>query len=186
MPLVRLMRAEGDEDFIAVQRRMRRTDLEEPVDRTFLGGLRRTSPADLAADEAWRFAPVGVLSHASSSLLPSPSQGPAAAAALCELARVGEDGPLRALLPAEQPWQPSQLSATQGDEPRSVEAAAGDGSAEARATAKMMTRWRMRCRTLWTDEETSACQPILHGRRDVRDLTGWTCGRTSIADWAGV
>ena len=45
------------------ERRMRRTDLEEPVDRTFLGGLRRTSPADLAADEAWRFAPVGVLSH---------------------------------------------------------------------------------------------------------------------------
>ena len=63
VPLVRLMRAEGDEDFIAVQRRMRRTDLEEPVDRTFLGGLRWTSPADLAADEAWRFAPVGVLSH---------------------------------------------------------------------------------------------------------------------------
>ena len=61
--LKRLMRAAGDEPFIEVQRRMRRTDVAQPVDPDFLKKLRTVTAADIAADESWRFTPVGVLSH---------------------------------------------------------------------------------------------------------------------------
>ena len=42
---------------------MRNTEAEWPVSRAFVRKLRRVTQADLAADEEWRFAPVGVLSH---------------------------------------------------------------------------------------------------------------------------
>ena len=61
--LVRLMRARGDEQFIAYQRQMRRAADRQPVPDAFVRALRRVSAADLAADGAWRFAPIGVLSH---------------------------------------------------------------------------------------------------------------------------
>ena len=61
--LRRLMRAQGDAAFIAFQQAMRRTDAPMPVPDAFLRALRPTSAADVAADSAWRFAPVGVLAH---------------------------------------------------------------------------------------------------------------------------
>ena len=61
--LVRLMRAAGDQPFIDVQRHMRRTDVAQPVDPAFLEQLSVVKAADIAADEGWRFSPVGVLSH---------------------------------------------------------------------------------------------------------------------------
>ena len=61
--LKRLMRAQGDEQFIAHQRQMRRAADRQPVPDAFVRALRRVSPADVAADSAWRFAPIGVLSH---------------------------------------------------------------------------------------------------------------------------
>ena len=61
--LVRLMRAKDDPAFIEAQLRMRRTDIAQPVSDEFAEALKAVSAADLAADEAWRFAPVGVLSH---------------------------------------------------------------------------------------------------------------------------
>eukprot|EP00966_Prymnesium_polylepis_P319841 7376263-Prymnesium_polylepis.1 len=57
------MRAEGDTRFIEIQRKMRRTDVAQPVDAAFVRQLRPVSAADRAADEAWRFPPIGVLSH---------------------------------------------------------------------------------------------------------------------------
>lgn len=61
--LTRLMRARTDQPFIEHQLRMRRTDVRYPISREFLSGLRTVSAADLRADAAWMFAPVGVLSH---------------------------------------------------------------------------------------------------------------------------
>ena len=57
------MRAKDDPAFIEAQLRMRRTDIAQPVSDEFAEALKAVSAADLAADEAWRFAPVGVLSH---------------------------------------------------------------------------------------------------------------------------
>ena len=61
--LKRLMRAKDDPDFIEVQRQMRDPDVERPVPGAFLDKLHTLSAADLAEDEEWRFAPVGVLNH---------------------------------------------------------------------------------------------------------------------------
>lgn len=58
--LTRLMRARDDELFIAYQQQMR-TDMPHPVPDAFLKALRMVSRADLEADAAWRFAPIGVL-----------------------------------------------------------------------------------------------------------------------------
>ena len=92
------------------------------------------TPALVPVEAPWQPSQLSATQNATASQVPSPSQGPAAAAALCELARVGAVGPTQALLPAEQPWQPSQLSATQGGEPQL--AAADDGSAGARVVAE--------------------------------------------------
>ena len=62
--LRRNMRAMFDPAFVKVQEQMRDTDLEWPVSTAFVRGLRKVSTADLASDEEWRFAPVGVLQHA--------------------------------------------------------------------------------------------------------------------------
>ena len=65
--LKRLMRVDdGDPDapaFREMQLSMRGTGAEQPVPGKLLARLRALSPADLAADEEWRFAPVGVLAH---------------------------------------------------------------------------------------------------------------------------
>ena len=85
------------------------------------------TPALLPVEPPWQPSQLSATQNATASQVPSPSQGPAAAAALCELAGVGAVGPTPALLPVALPWQPSQLSATQGGELPSVEAAAGGG-----------------------------------------------------------
>ena len=61
--LKRLMRARDDPDFIEYQLQMRRTELHHPVPDAFLQQLRAVSRTDLEEDAAWRFAPIGVLSH---------------------------------------------------------------------------------------------------------------------------
>ena len=61
--LKRLMRAQGDQTFINFQLAMRRTDAEQPVPEGLLRALRTVSGADVSRDAAWRFTPVGVLSH---------------------------------------------------------------------------------------------------------------------------
>lgn len=61
--LTRLMRARTDPDFIKHQQHMRRTDVSHPVSQAFLKALHTTSVADVRADAAWKFAPIGVLSH---------------------------------------------------------------------------------------------------------------------------
>ena len=61
--LKRLMRARDDPDFIEYQLQMRRTELHHPVPDAFLQQLRSVSRKDLEEDAAWRFAPIGVLSH---------------------------------------------------------------------------------------------------------------------------
>ena len=61
--LTRLMRAKGDEQFIAHQRHMRRAGEHQPVPSNFVRSLRRVTADDMAKDSAWRFAPIGVLSH---------------------------------------------------------------------------------------------------------------------------
>jgi hypothetical protein len=61
--LKRLMRADGDEAFIAGQKHMRRVDVAQPVTDAFVERLHTVSAADLGSDERWRFAPIGVLSR---------------------------------------------------------------------------------------------------------------------------
>jgi hypothetical protein len=61
--LHRLMRARNDPDFIAVQQRMRQTELLHPVPGDFVNKLRMVTLDDIARDPAWRFAPIGVLTH---------------------------------------------------------------------------------------------------------------------------
>ena len=61
--LIQLIRARDDAAFIAYQQQMRRMNAAQPVPRAFLDALRTVSDADVAADAAWRFAPIGVLSH---------------------------------------------------------------------------------------------------------------------------
>ena len=65
--LTRLMRVDADdpdaEAFTQVQLHMRRMDVEQPVPDALMRRLRAISTADLAEDEEWRFAPVGVLTH---------------------------------------------------------------------------------------------------------------------------
>ena len=61
--LKRLMRARDDPTFIDTQQRMRQTDSQRPVCKTFLQGLRPVSESDVADDPEWRFAPVGVVSR---------------------------------------------------------------------------------------------------------------------------
>ncbi len=61
--LHRLMRARSDPDFIAVQQRMRQTELLHPVPGDFVSKFRMVTLDDIARDPAWRFAPVGVLTH---------------------------------------------------------------------------------------------------------------------------
>jgi len=61
--LHRLMRAKDDPDFISVQLRMRQTELLHPVPDDFLKQLHTVTLDDMAKDPAWRFAPIGVLTH---------------------------------------------------------------------------------------------------------------------------
>jgi hypothetical protein len=61
--LTRLMRAEGDDDFIDAQKRMRRTAVAQPIDQALLDRLRPLSAADVSADEEWLFAPLAVLTQ---------------------------------------------------------------------------------------------------------------------------
>ena len=61
--LARMMRAKGDAPFVDAQVHMRRTDTDQPVTDEFVARLRTVSAADLAEDETWRFAPIGVLSQ---------------------------------------------------------------------------------------------------------------------------
>ena len=61
--LKRLMRAKDDPAFIDHQLQMRRTELHHPIPDEFLQQLRTVSRTDLKEDAAWRFAPIGVLSH---------------------------------------------------------------------------------------------------------------------------
>ena len=61
--LKRLMRARDDPAFIDYQLQMRRTELHHPVPDALLQQLRSVSRNDLEEDAAWRFAPIGVLSH---------------------------------------------------------------------------------------------------------------------------
>jgi hypothetical protein len=61
--LHRLMRAKDDPDFIDVQLRMRQTDILHPIPVDFLKQLRPVTLEDIAQDPAWRFAPIGVLTH---------------------------------------------------------------------------------------------------------------------------
>ena len=67
------------------------------------------TPALLPVEPPWQPSQLSATQNATASQVPSPSQGPAAAAALCELAGVGAVGPPPALLPVALPWQPSQL-----------------------------------------------------------------------------
>ena len=61
--LTRLMRARDDGAFIDYQLQMRNPNVEWPVPSAFMAQLRKLSDADVAADEEWRFAPVGTLSR---------------------------------------------------------------------------------------------------------------------------
>jgi hypothetical protein len=61
--LKRLMRARNDPDFTAVQLRMRQTELLHPVPGDFISKLRTITLNDIEKDPAWRFAPIGVLTH---------------------------------------------------------------------------------------------------------------------------
>ncbi len=61
--LTRLMRAATDTAFIEFQLQLRRTELLHPISDQFLRQLRKVSDDDIARDPAWRFAPIGVLSH---------------------------------------------------------------------------------------------------------------------------
>ena len=65
--LTRLMRAMDDPSFVDAQIKMRRTNVVRPVDDALLNRLANPtlqySAADINTDEAWRFAPHGVLSQ---------------------------------------------------------------------------------------------------------------------------
>ena len=61
--LTRLMRAAGDDAFIDAQKRMRRTDVAQPIDQALLDRLHPLSMADVLADEEWLFAPLAVLTQ---------------------------------------------------------------------------------------------------------------------------
>ena len=61
--LKRLMRAAGDDAFIDAQKRMRRTDVAQPIDQALLDRLHPLSRADVSADEEWLFAPMAVLTQ---------------------------------------------------------------------------------------------------------------------------
>ena len=61
--LTRLMRAAGDDAFIDAQKRMRRTDVAQPIDQALLAQLYPLSAADVLADEEWLFAPMAVLTQ---------------------------------------------------------------------------------------------------------------------------
>ncbi len=61
--LKRLMRARNDPYFIDVQLRMRQTELLHPVPGDFISSLRTITLNDIENDPAWRFAPIGVLTH---------------------------------------------------------------------------------------------------------------------------
>ncbi len=61
--LKRLMRSRDDPEFIDIQQQMRKTELIHPIPDSLLQQLRTITPEDLAKDPAWRFAPIGVLSH---------------------------------------------------------------------------------------------------------------------------
>lgn len=61
--LARMMRAKEDPTFVDALSNMRRPDIDQPVTDEFVAGLRTVSAADLAQDETWRFAPIGVLSQ---------------------------------------------------------------------------------------------------------------------------
>ena len=61
--LHRLMRAKDDPDFIAVQHQMRQTEILHPIPEDFLKQLRPVTLEDITQEPAWRFAPIGVLSH---------------------------------------------------------------------------------------------------------------------------
>jgi hypothetical protein len=57
------MRAAGDDAFIDAQKRMRRTDVAQPIDQALLDRLHPLSRADVSADEEWLFAPMAVLTQ---------------------------------------------------------------------------------------------------------------------------
>ena len=61
--LVRTMRCRNDPEFGEVQRIMRDTGSDWPVPASFVDGLREVSSEDVAADRAWVFAPIAVLSQ---------------------------------------------------------------------------------------------------------------------------
>jgi hypothetical protein len=61
--LVRTMRCKNDPEFGEVQRAMRDTESDSPVPAKFVDGLREVSSEDVAADPAWLFAPIAVLSQ---------------------------------------------------------------------------------------------------------------------------
>ena len=61
--LTRLMRAQGDRTFIEYMKAMRRTHVTHPIPQAFLDKLEPVSAKDVQQDGAWRFAPIGVLSH---------------------------------------------------------------------------------------------------------------------------
>ena len=60
--LWRIMRAVGDPEFVQAQMRLRKIDDPSPA-ADIVRRLRLLSAADVKGDEAWRFAPIGVLSH---------------------------------------------------------------------------------------------------------------------------
>jgi len=59
----RIMRCVDNHDFARVQRGMRSTTSVQPVPDDLVAAFRAVTATDLAEDERWRFAPVGVLSH---------------------------------------------------------------------------------------------------------------------------
>ncbi len=61
--LKRLMRARDDPAFIDFQLAMRQTEIVRPISDLFLRQLHVVTVYDLRDDAAWRFAPIGVLSH---------------------------------------------------------------------------------------------------------------------------
>lgn len=61
--LKRLMRARDDPTFVRYMEHMRRTDADAPIPEELLDGLEAVTDKDVQNDGAWRFAPIGVLSH---------------------------------------------------------------------------------------------------------------------------
>ena len=58
--LTRLVRKDKEPDFEAAQRRLRRTDVEDPVSADFIQKLRQLDKQDVLKDPSWRFALIGV------------------------------------------------------------------------------------------------------------------------------